>query len=442
MHSIDYEYTDKDITAWGGLRLVQELMERIDFRGMLDEAGLPKRGSNRAYDSSTIIEGFIVSVILGAKRLAHSGTIRHDEVIRKIFGWKGGMASQSTFCRFFKRSSLESNDEIMRRFNRRWFEMVDIDKHTVDIDSSVISRFGEQEGVAVGYNPKRHGRASHHPLIAFSAEARMVIQSWMRTGDSASATCFDGFMDGLLQVLPREKIGLVRADSGFSGHANLEYLEEREMNYIIASRMHGGLQQKIFEQRNWHRVCKGIGVTSFKYQAQSWDAPRRIVVVRKNTNQLPKSGGKTLFPDYDAFARYRYSAFITNMDLSAELIWEIYRKRADAENQIKELKYEYGMEGFCSESLAATEQAFRWVMVAYNLMSLFKQRVMGGKSSPSLATVRFKCIALGSYIVHRGRSIILKIAAKDRKRDYIDELFVKLGQLEISPGSFLLHNLG
>ena len=43
---------------------------------------------------------------------------------------------------------------------------------------------------------------------------------------------------------------------------------EKEMNYIIASRMHGGLQQKIFEQRNWHRVCKGIGVTSFKYQAQ------------------------------------------------------------------------------------------------------------------------------------------------------------------------------
>jgi hypothetical protein len=94
MHSIDYENTDREITAWGGLRLVQELMVRMDFRGMLDEAGLPERGSNRAYDSSTIIEGFIVSVILAAKRLAHSGTIR------RIFGWKGGMASQITFCRF------------------------------------------------------------------------------------------------------------------------------------------------------------------------------------------------------------------------------------------------------------------------------------------------------------------------------------------------------
>lgn len=68
------------------------------------------------------------------------------------------------------------------------------------------------------------------------------------------------------------------------------------------------------------------------------------------------------------------------------------RKRSDAENQIKELRCEYGLEGCCSESLAATEHAFRWVMVAYNLMSLLTQRVMGGKSYPSLATVQMHCI--------------------------------------------------
>jgi hypothetical protein len=60
----------------------------------------------------------------------------------------------------------------------------------------------------------------------------------------------DGLMDGLMQVIPMEKIGLVGADSGFSVHGNIEYLEERGMNYISASRMHGGLQQKVFEQRN------------------------------------------------------------------------------------------------------------------------------------------------------------------------------------------------
>lgn len=52
----------------------------------------------------------------------------------------------------------------------------------------------------------------------------------------------------------------------------------------------------------------------------------------------------TLLTDYDTFAGYRYSAFINYIDLSSKLIWEFYYKRADAENKIKELKYEYGME--------------------------------------------------------------------------------------------------
>jgi|GEM_PF-750432 len=48
MHSIDYKYTDKNISAWGALHLFQELMERINFRDMLDDAGLPDKGSNSA----------------------------------------------------------------------------------------------------------------------------------------------------------------------------------------------------------------------------------------------------------------------------------------------------------------------------------------------------------------------------------------------------------
>jgi hypothetical protein len=92
------------------------------------------------------------------------------------------------------------------------------------------------------------------------------------------------------------------------------------------------------------------------------------------------------------------------------------------------------MEGFCSESFSATESAFRWVMVAYNLMSLFRQKILPEKSSPTLSTVRFKCIALGSYIVTKGRSTILKIAAKSKKRDYLDQLFVNLSDIPIQTG--------
>jgi hypothetical protein len=110
------------------------------------------------------------------------------------------------------------------------------------------------------------------------------------------------------------------------------------------------------------------------------------------------------------------------------------KKRADAENQIKELKYNYGMEGFCSESFSATEAAFRWVMVAYNLMSLFKQKTVTTKSIPTLSTLRFQCIAIGSYIITKGRKEVLKLSIKESKRDFFDTLFKKLNSISYATG--------
>ena len=58
----------------------------------------------------------------------------------------------------------------------RWFfgKISALKRVTLDVDSTVITRNGNQQGAARGYNPNRHGRASHHPLLAFVAEARMV----------------------------------------------------------------------------------------------------------------------------------------------------------------------------------------------------------------------------------------------------------------------------
>src|SRR5690606_15947552 len=146
--------------------------------------------------------------------------------------------------------------------------------------------------------------------------------------------------------IPSSRIGLVRADSGFSGNECLEALEANQLNYIVAYRTTEPLVDRIFHMKSWQSIEAGISCCSFRYKASSWKSERRIVVVRKNVNLLVSPAGKTLFPDYDTFAKYRYSIFVTDLPLNAELIWELYKKRADAENRIKELKYEYGIEGF------------------------------------------------------------------------------------------------
>ena len=37
--------------------------------------------------------------------------------------------------------------------------------YSLDLDSTVFERYGEQEGVKRGYNPRKPGRGSHHPLL-------------------------------------------------------------------------------------------------------------------------------------------------------------------------------------------------------------------------------------------------------------------------------------
>ena len=66
---------------------------------------------------------------------------------------------------------------------------------TVDFDSTVITREGRQQGAALGYNPNRRGRNSHHPLLAFVSETKMVANAWLRPGNTAASSNCEAFMD-------------------------------------------------------------------------------------------------------------------------------------------------------------------------------------------------------------------------------------------------------
>ena len=43
------------------------------------------------------------------------------------------------------------------------------------------------------YNPTKQGRNSHHPLIAFIVEVKLVANMWLRSGNTSSAYNFRSF---------------------------------------------------------------------------------------------------------------------------------------------------------------------------------------------------------------------------------------------------------
>ncbi len=89
-------------------------------------------------------------------------------------------------------------------------------RYSLDLDSTVFERYGEHEGVKRGYNPRKHGRASHHPPLAVLGEAGFILHGWLRSGNTRADSGVVEFLKEALAKLERgEWIRVVRADSGF-----------------------------------------------------------------------------------------------------------------------------------------------------------------------------------------------------------------------------------
>lgn len=429
MQAIDhlpYEFTDKPVTAWGGLRLIQEMISRMGLREALKASGLPQPGSNRGYDPVEMLEVFMACVWVGGARFSHTGLIRFDEALKGIFGWRR-VAEVSTFTRFFRRFKQEDVDRVFGHMGRWFWEQMPAQCMTLDFDSSVVTRYGKQEGVAIGYNPRKHGHASHDPLFAFAADIRMVVHAWLRPGNIGTCNGSVAFTEETLSILgDRHKVGLIRADAGFYDGAYMDWLEARKLPYVISCKLMQPLQKRIAEQSKWLEIGKGVAVAEIEYKGIYWSKARRMVLVRQAIERRPKAFGRELFN----LPGYKYQAYVTTLELAPAEVWRLYRGRGDAENRIAELKYDFGINGFCLDSFYATEAAFRTVMLAYNLMSVFRQALLKAPTAVRLSTMRFQCFALGSWIGRNGRKKVQRISLPRRRRAWFDGLFDRIRELE------------
>ena len=416
----ELSFTNKEITPWGGVVFLKQMLDKIGFREQIENcSALPVSQSNNSYKKETLIESFITSIWCGANRFLHTEITRSDKALGKIFGWQK-IPAQDAYKRYFGKFTLGINQQVGHHFFSWFFQKLQLNYFTLDIDSSVITRYGHQDGAKKGYNPKKRGRNSHHPIIAFVNDVRMVANFWLRSGDCSSANNFIGFLEETLAVFGDKKVGLVRLDSGFCQANIMDYLEQKQLKYIIAARFTHPIQHLIDKQDFWLPVDEGIEICDKYYQAASWKKPRRIVIVRQKISRRPDAPGKSLrlFPDDETHRNYRYSAYFTNNDYAAADVWRSYRMRGDAENRIKELKADFGTDSFNLKEFYPTEAALLFSMIAYNLMSIFRLFVLQEKSQKTLSTLRYRTFAIGAYFEKIGDTLKLKIALNKKRRKW------------------------
>lgn len=425
---MELEFIDEEITAYGGLAILKQMMTKSGFIDKLEHLPLPVQKSNRGYSPIQLFVQFMAGVWCGANRFSQLDVTRMDRSIQRMFGWDK-MPEHKAFQRYFGKFDMSSTYSVFSNLYRWFFDNLKFDNFTLDIDSSVITRYGEQEGAKKGYNKHKPGRKSQHPIIAFVSEIEMVANFWLRSGDAHTANNFKAFLEETLSFFGRKKIGLLRLDSGFYDKNIFDYLEQQDVaiDYIVAVPMYVSIQRKIAAQKTWLHIKEGIEIAEFEYKAQDWVKGRRMIVVRQKIAKHPKAVGKqlSLFEDDYELNDYRYTCYITTLKLSAADIWRLYRGRANCENRIKELKYDYGLDKMNQDGFDGTEACLLLMTIAYNFMSLFKQIIINEKVRNRLSTIRYKMLAIPAYIEQHSNKVIVKMALQMNRRAWIRKLWEK-----------------
>lgn len=426
VNQVQIEFTDKPMTSYGGTTLVAKLLEQVKFREWI-EKNLPiEERSNNAKGIYGKVLGLLLTVLCGGNRYSHYGWWIHGATaLKATFGVTWLPLASTTLTRFWGKIQNQKKAErwmdAARTFARQIIDWKKIAQDYLCLDSTVLTRYGVQEGAKRGYNPAKKGRPSHHPLLAYLG-CGLVVNLWNRGGDTASGTNGTGFLDQTLQLLDGITISFLLCDSGFYGLKFLKHLEMKGRKYIMAVALNRFFQSKIRSLTNWRKIADGIEVNEFDYALEKdGGVSRRHVAIRQNIKKRPKAGGKQpfLFREMEEWKDYRIGLLVTSeRQPPPEEIWRSYRPRANVENGIKELKSDYGLEGFCLNNFWATEAAMGMIaLVFHNLIHYLKATVITpeGGALPQLKTLRGKYFVIPGALGGGSGYPVLRLAVSGKK---------------------------
>jgi hypothetical protein len=283
---------------------------------------------------------------------------------------------------------------------------------TLDIDSTVETLYGRQEGAEIGPNPHKPGRPSYHPLIARDRLSDLIVHHVLRPGSAGTAAGIVPFLRQTLDIVTQGKPDrtiLCRLDSGFESNEVMQLLERRDVGYVIKMRPTFSVTSNLFGlgAKAWRRVeFDGDGeiqVADLTCQRKDWAQPRRMVVMRKR--EMDRLQGHL----FDRFG-WSYSFFVTDRDWAPEDVARFYDKRADVERTVCEAKYDLSIGHVPTSNFAANAADLAIKVLARNLLVLYRDRGLKLKTRFRIATLRRRFILIAGRLVRHAGQFLLRLS--------------------------------
>jgi len=238
----------------------------------------------------------------------------------------------------------------------------------VDIDTTVETIYGDQQGGRKGHNTKNRGKKGFRPVLCFISETREYFAGKLRRGETMGGEEVGALIRTFRKHLPGcVKEVILRGDGEFISWEAVRAAMEEGYGFIFGNKV----CNPPFDPTKWYKVKRRdvVEYNECVYQPMGWDVACRFVVMRIPEKESLEGGAVQMPLLEDSL--YVYRIFVTNLTKKAHQVIAEYDKRAGAENLIGEAKRE-GLAAIPSRKFANNYAYFQVVMLAYNIWRSFK----------------------------------------------------------------------
>lgn len=296
--SVSVQLSERKTSSDAGAFLLREVLDRSGVIESLDRQLLDDRDPARVQHSlSSQLRTLLVQRALGWDDLSDTQTLANDPVLqlacsdqRSTRPLEQPRPSQPTLSRLLNLLATDINqsafhDGLLDMAMWRLSSMRSgkpLSSITLDVDGLPIETFGQQ--VRTGYN-SYVGYSHYSPLVASIAETGDMVGGLLREGNSSCAVQAEHWIPKLVERIGKTTVTKVRVrfDAGFTGNPTLSALDDANIEYV------GRLSSNTaLEREAAHYLKRPVGRPThqlrewcheFYYQAQSWEKPRRIILV-------------------------------------------------------------------------------------------------------------------------------------------------------------------
>ena len=277
---------------------------------------------------------------------------------------------------------------------------------TIDLDPTDDPTHGQQ---AFTFFNGHYDTWCYLPVVAtvtFNDEReQFALAAVLRPGNAPATRGARGILRRLLGKLraafPTATFR-VRLDGGFAHPKLFTFLEQQQVEYVVAMASNRRLEKRARRLMGKARMLsKASGQTAHlygetRYAAQSWKRKRRVIIkaeVVRHPGREPKNNPRFV---------------VTNLPDAPETVYQFYCGRGDVENRLKELHHGLEMDRTSCSQFLANQFRVLLTLAAYILFQELRRRAARTACADAqVTTLRERLIKLAVWVQRSARRIVL-----------------------------------